>query len=279
MISSLFLNEQYSDLQIICEGEVFPAHKNIVCPRSGYFQRACRNFKVFPLSPRSHPINRRNADPKKEASEPVRFKDKDPVLIRKVLEYLYTGTYAPETCEGFPAIEPAPVMSSDSTATSQNSMDLVLDVDNLRDAYFHARLHGEAEYFMIDDLEANTKERFCGSLQASIGWKYLFTEDYDKKEPSDMILDSFETIVREIYSQRANYRALRPSLIQHVLENLPTFRGATFHVLSDELLQEVPGLTFDICQFLLNQDTKKPLAAQVFNQNDYRSTTTRRFLQ
>ena len=46
---SLYLNLKYSDLRILCGSEIFPAHRCIVCPRSGFFAGACDSeFQVQP---------------------------------------------------------------------------------------------------------------------------------------------------------------------------------------------------------------------------------------
>ena len=37
---NLFLNEEYSDVKVKCEGKIFPCHKNILSIRSKYFE-AC----------------------------------------------------------------------------------------------------------------------------------------------------------------------------------------------------------------------------------------------
>ncbi|KAF3399976.1 hypothetical protein F1880_008434 [Penicillium rolfsii] len=73
-IASLHLNSDYSDLAIICKDETFSAHKLVVCPRSKYFQRAC--YGGF-----------------KETEGQIYLDERNPILIQKVLEFLYTGNY------------------------------------------------------------------------------------------------------------------------------------------------------------------------------------------
>ncbi|CEJ55322.1 hypothetical protein PMG11_01586 [Penicillium brasilianum] len=74
---NLHLGDEYSDLTIICGDTEFKAHKLVVCSQSAYFQRAF--YGSF-----------------KEAYEPIRFPDKEPELMEKFLEYLYTGDYTLE---------------------------------------------------------------------------------------------------------------------------------------------------------------------------------------
>ncbi|CEJ55321.1 hypothetical protein PMG11_01585 [Penicillium brasilianum] len=68
------LSAQFSDMTLLCRDGVLYAHKLIVCPQSEYFGRACSSRL-------------------KDATEPFQFLDKEPALMRKVLEYLYTGDY------------------------------------------------------------------------------------------------------------------------------------------------------------------------------------------
>ena len=46
-LSSLFLNEKFSDMSIHCRGREFKAHRAIVCSQSSFFDRAMAGgFKV-----------------------------------------------------------------------------------------------------------------------------------------------------------------------------------------------------------------------------------------
>ncbi|KAJ5346249.1 hypothetical protein N7452_004253, partial [Penicillium brevicompactum] len=77
LIASLHLNSSYSDLTIMCKGEAFSAHRLVVCPRSKYFHRAF--YGGF-----------------KETEGQIYLDERTPILIEKVLEFLYTGDYTLE---------------------------------------------------------------------------------------------------------------------------------------------------------------------------------------
>ncbi|KAF5856796.1 hypothetical protein ETB97_006724 [Aspergillus alliaceus] len=93
---ALHLNSDYSDLEITCGGKSFPAHRLVVCPRSEYFKRACNgNLKapvIHPLIARWTEIVTPLWDQGAEESI-INLNDKSPVLVEKVLEFLYTGNY------------------------------------------------------------------------------------------------------------------------------------------------------------------------------------------
>ena len=81
---------------IICGGKTFPAHRLVVCPRSEYFHGACcGRFKVQKSRPLSQSwrLKLTNYCGDQEAREPIDLGDKSPVLIAKVLEFLYKGDY------------------------------------------------------------------------------------------------------------------------------------------------------------------------------------------
>lgn len=47
VMQDLLLREQFSDMEIICQGVTFKAHRAIVCTQSRYFNSAmCDGFKV-----------------------------------------------------------------------------------------------------------------------------------------------------------------------------------------------------------------------------------------
>ncbi|KAJ5164757.1 uncharacterized protein N7500_006587 [Penicillium coprophilum] len=68
LVSSLYLKSKYSDLTIVCDGQIFSAHKLILCSKSRYFQNKKTNDEIY-------------------------LKEKEPILVEKMLEFLYTGDY------------------------------------------------------------------------------------------------------------------------------------------------------------------------------------------
>ena len=50
----LYESGEYSDLTVVCGRDVYNVHKAIVCPRSEFFSKACRDgrWKVLHLLPK-----------------------------------------------------------------------------------------------------------------------------------------------------------------------------------------------------------------------------------
>jgi len=54
--TDIYESGDYSDLTVICGGDVYKVHKAIICPRSDFFSKACRDkaWKVLrPVTERS----------------------------------------------------------------------------------------------------------------------------------------------------------------------------------------------------------------------------------
>ncbi|KAL5333676.1 BTB/POZ protein [Aspergillus crustosus] len=267
LIASLHLNSDYSDIKIVCKGRTLPAHKLVVCSRSEYFKRAC--FGGF-----------------KETQEPICLDNTDPVLIERVLEFLYTGKYTlghltPEardpqldsdteraneslitsTSEGHAPNQLASneeeaageIIEHSSKNTAQDPLDenYPSDQEGAMDpnidpwakchpCYFHMRIFGEADYFMINDLKDIAKEQFCTS----------FMECSER--------DLFAEIIKELYSDRANYQGLRTLAIEVVVNNLPSLRKGFSPVIDSELLEVVPNFAVDLCLATMDKYVSEP---------------------
>ncbi|KAL1993463.1 hypothetical protein VTN49DRAFT_3412 [Thermomyces lanuginosus] len=75
-LESLYRDPKYSDLTIVCGTEKFAVHRCIVCPRSQFFARAC------------------DGDYQESASREIHLPDDDPIVVKKVIQYLYTLDYS-----------------------------------------------------------------------------------------------------------------------------------------------------------------------------------------
>ncbi|OGE47643.1 hypothetical protein PENARI_c039G01644 [Penicillium arizonense] len=269
LIASLHLNSDYSDLTIICKDKILSAHKLV------------------------------------ETEHPIRLTEKDPILIEKMLEFLYTGNYtAPsptktsETTQAdggdvpvmdrWPAEEPSWEHQPENdvtdeveahldehftetvTRTLENTPETLVPglqmnenpasidefhpeyaskegdkgglaepiVDSLADChpcYFHVRMYGEADYFMIDDLKSKAAVHFCASFMSS-----------PERE-------SFADTVEELYSTRANYQELRQLAIEMLVANLPNLRNGPTPVITSELMKSIPNFTYDLFQATLDK--------------------------
>ncbi|KAL3482997.1 hypothetical protein BJX62DRAFT_92309 [Aspergillus germanicus] len=258
LIASLHLNSEYSDLEIICDGKTFPAHKLVVCSRSEYFKRAC--FGEF-----------------KETREPICLDNTDTVLLEKVLEFLYTGTYtvgrlipeahdpqldsdtecakvhapnqlAPDveestdeiTLHNSENVAQDPMGGSDQS-DQEDAMEPIIDPSaECHPCYFHMRVFGEADYFMISSLKDKAREQFRTS----------FTDCSER--------DLFAEVIKELYSERANYRELKTLAIDVVVNNLPNLRKGFSTAIDSKLLEAVPNFAVDLCLATMDKYVSEP---------------------
>ncbi|KAF4769393.1 hypothetical protein HAV15_008746 [Penicillium sp. str.  len=266
----------------MCKGEAFSAHRLVVCPRSKYFHRA--SYGGF-----------------KETEGQIYLDERSPILIEKVLEFLYTGDYTLKRLATTPVhpgtegaerqeintrVENGPVLDSSSeesgmhnhttemtelfneaavTATEstegpvdgsavenkpvpieenpaeelfEQGVELEPIVDKLADChpcYFHVRMYGEADYFMISDLKTKAKAQFLASFM-----------DNPKRA-------TFADTIEELYSTHADYQQLRQLAIEVIVDNLPNLRKGLFPVIDSRLMKAVPDFTLDLCQATLDK--------------------------
>ncbi|GFF40887.1 hypothetical protein IFM46972_06363, partial [Aspergillus udagawae] len=203
-----FLNPKYSDLTIICDDEDFPAHRNIICPQSKYFAVACDGrFK--------------------EGDGQIRLDGRDPTLVKKVLEFLYTGSYTYEPQE-YPEMEP--LLEGEIEHFVEVDGQTSMATPRTGKAYFHAQMYAQGDYFQIDALKCKAKDYFKESFVR-----------YPTRE-------SFTSAVIEVYSSTAeNDRGLRDLVVQLTTSNLECLRRAEDPTLDSKLLDLVPSFMRDIC--------------------------------
>ncbi|KPM36882.1 hypothetical protein AK830_g9706 [Neonectria ditissima] len=80
-LSKLLMSKKFADMTIRCGGETFNAHQAVVCTQSPFFDRAFSNSFNF----------------KEAASKTIDLPEDDPEILKRFLEFLYTGSY---TCLG-----------------------------------------------------------------------------------------------------------------------------------------------------------------------------------
>lgn len=89
-IDSLLKEGKYSDLTITCGDDSYAVHKAIVCSRSPFFAACCDgDFKVG-YSTSSQVLAHCLQEAK---SGVVDLPDDDPLAVKMMIRYLYTGTY------------------------------------------------------------------------------------------------------------------------------------------------------------------------------------------
>ncbi|KAJ4006073.1 hypothetical protein NW752_001320 [Fusarium irregulare] len=81
-MSCLLEEGKYSDLTIECGEDTYAVHKAIICTRSPFFAARC------------------DGDSKEAKSGVIKLPDDDPVAVKMMIRYLYTGTYkSPSTSD------------------------------------------------------------------------------------------------------------------------------------------------------------------------------------
>lgn len=173
------------------------------------------------------------------------------MLIKKTLEFLYTGDY---TYDGAP-ITQAHLNSKNSSESSpetwaENNFELDADTEqypnpsrktNSTDsqncqAFFHAQMYAQGDYFQINELKKKAKDYFMKS----------FLEHPDQ--------DSFSSSVVEVYSSTGEHdRGLRDLVVQLTTDNLKILRNGDNPILCDGLLESVPKFMLEVCLSTLDK--------------------------
>ena len=93
----LLESTEYSDLTLTCEGRSIPAHRAIICPHSGFFDAACSGkFLVSVDAKKRWMLLTANQE---SESQNIDLDDDDMESVRKMLAFMYTGTYEDEQTE------------------------------------------------------------------------------------------------------------------------------------------------------------------------------------
>lgn len=180
----------------------------------------------------------------------ISMEGKVPVLIEKVLQFLYTDDYTlpelvpgdtPEPVRNTPiTMQPSDTNASSDPSASSHPSDRPQQTElpasqtapaitSWDSPYFHLRMYGEADYFNIEALRQRALKYFRAS----------FLKNTDNL--------SFAAIIKELYSERADYRPLRGIAVKAIVDNLSTLSRDGNPFLGRELLQLVPGFTVDLC--------------------------------
>lgn len=117
------------------------------------------------------------------------------------------------------------------------------DVDtwpNCHSCYFHVRMYGEGDYFMISDLKRKAKEKFLASL-INCSEKKCFSET-----------------ITELYSTHAKYELLRKLAIEVIVNNLSSFRKGFAPVIDSKLMESVPDFAIDLCLPAIDKYVSEP---------------------
>ncbi|CEJ59228.1 hypothetical protein PMG11_07859 [Penicillium brasilianum] len=177
--------------------------------------------------------------------------DKDPILVEKVFQYLYTGNYSVDpdkeetgeissddsensSLDGKPAFRQwkrvpkkrkrfgVRKMINFFTMGARPKKRTALDGRLFHcPAYFHLRMYAEADYFMIDELKVKAEAEFCQSFENLLTIELIFKKEYAAKF-------AISKIINELYNRRGNYGVLREMVLELMLNNMPGLRQTIF---------------------------------------------------
>lgn len=196
---------------------------------------------------------------RQEGNEQIRLDGQDPTLVRKTLEFLYTGNY---TYKGTPEDpETESTSEAETEVSSENETETSLAHPRTGEAYFHAQMYAQGAYFQIDALKSKAKQRFEESFMI---------------DPFDR--DGFTSAVIEVYSStEENDRGLRDLLVRLTTYKLytlrdrrPVLRGNPLRPILDEnLLERIPSFMRDMCISAINMCEELQLEERMRGGWDY----------
>lgn len=240
--SSLLKDGKYSDLTIVCGYDTFHVHKNIVCPRSEFFSRACEgNFKVsyvpYPLAlTLSEPIMQ-EASGRIELCEP-------PMLVKKMLQYLYTMEYTLEKDLRPTFTEPDKLLQIGNETLLISGVTEGGVGPDYTTPCLHILMYSLADRLLMDGLKRYAKQRLVQDLDK------FFILDAEQK--------CFDLLVKEIYrSTPPHDPQLREMIVDFTMRNLRTLRtknknGAQDVLFQNWLLKDVPEFMYDLSVLIMD---------------------------
>lgn len=172
------------------------------------------------------------------------------MLVKKTLEFLYTGDYTYNGSPNTQALLNSKNSSECSPQTWTENDELDADTEqysspsrnpnttNLQGchAFFHAQIYAQGDYFQINELKKKAKDYFMKP----------FLEHPDRH--------SFSSSVIEVYSLTGEHdRGLRDLVVQLTTDNLKTLRSGGDPIFCNSLLASVPNFMLDVCLSTLDR--------------------------
>ncbi|GLA10276.1 hypothetical protein AnigIFM60653_002371, partial [Aspergillus niger] len=186
-----------------------------------------------------------------ESNGEIIIADCNPMLIKKTLEFLYTGDY---TYDGSPNTQALLNLENSSECPSETwaekDYEVNADIEQYPNpfrktnttnfqgcqAFFHAQMYAQGDYFQIKQLKKKAKDYFTKSFL---------------EHPNQ---DSFSSSVVEVYSSTGEHdRGLRDLVVQLTTDNLKILRNGDNPILCDGLLESVPKFMLEVCLSTLDK--------------------------
>ncbi|KAL2149708.1 hypothetical protein VTH82DRAFT_8360 [Thermothelomyces myriococcoides] len=131
---------EFTDFVLLCGGERFPVHKVIVCSHSKVLHAACR--KPF----------------REAALGEYEITDQSPEMVRRMVDYFYTGDYKGHD-------EPPEEPSKEKPESSE--------AENLTALRVHARMFALAHMYQVDHLQALAASKYGKEWEKTKNFQHL----------------------------------------------------------------------------------------------------------
>ncbi|KAL8347969.1 hypothetical protein RB598_001345 [Gaeumannomyces tritici] len=232
-ISKAREKDEFTDFVLVCGAERFPVHKVIVCSQSKVFHAAC-----------SKPF-------KEAASGEYEIVQQSPSMVRRMVEYFYTGDYT--DCNE--------TTKDPSKEKSEHS-----DEEGLTALCIHARMFALADIYQVDRLQSLAATKYGKALEKGSNIQDLF----------DSIPDVYQLTPYSVRALRDKaVLALRVKLGQAIrLRQFtvasPSTSGDNSGGAADSLMEvydEVATETPEFLKDLLSSYIRAPLLGHCYNCN------------
>ncbi|KAG6118836.1 hypothetical protein E4U13_008211 [Claviceps humidiphila] len=190
---------KFCDLEILCENTRFPVHRNVVCLHSSVIYTACLG-------------------PWKEAASGVfEIKESSPVLVGRMLDYIYTGDYADFSANDCRSVQEFRVQEFREKADSDAKVEL--DVVAGDHVTLHAQMMELGDMYLVDGLSRLASDKFTLHL-ASTRMDTIIRDIIPRFYA--MKFDSSNAIRKSVAAQMRTKLAKRPwaAGVEEYLENV-----------------------------------------------------------
>ncbi|KAG6105195.1 hypothetical protein E4U31_001526 [Claviceps sp. LM219 group G6] len=189
----------FCDLEIVCGETRFQAHRNVVCSHSGVIRAACLDLSKDIAS----------------RSSVFEIKESPPELVRRMLDYIYTGNY-----DGFSSNVP---VEEDQTP-SQEAVKCAIIKSTMT---LHAKMMELGDMYMVDGLSALANKKITVILREQTSRKILedfIPEIYALKfESSHTLRKSVTDCMREKRLEKTPLAGDVDKALEVAMKNVPEF--------------------------------------------------------
>ncbi|KAK4033062.1 hypothetical protein C8A01DRAFT_50278 [Parachaetomium inaequale] len=230
-ISQARERDEFTDFVLTCGTERFPVHKVIVCSQSNVLHAAC-----------SKPF-------REAASGEYEIADQSPAMVRRIVDYFYTGDY--KDC-------------SESTQDLSKEKPGYSDEEKVTALYIHVRMFTLADIYQLDCLQSLAVTKYGKALEKKPSTKDLLdsiSDVYQLTPPSVRALRDRAVVALRV--QLEQKRRLRQPAFADPKPSGDKSGGPTDTLMAayDEVATESPKFLKD----LLNSYIRSPLLGQCHN--------------